>query len=211
MPTERYRLWVVAVGVVALAGCGGGADVDSADSSRRPAELTSTGPASVDTGSSDGRTSGQAPRSTHDPDPLEGRRAVPHPGGGLFYPPVRPRATKSPRPTGCASNDVGEPRPPKPGFEAMRVGSRTVRVRVVLGRLPASCMPSYIRLTFDVNDDPGPPSPPDSGFLTPVDDLTPWYDARPRLRPEAVDVAGATAVMSSGESGESARVQIVDG
>jgi len=105
---------------------------------------------------------------------------------------------------------VGEPRPPRPGFEALRVGPRTIRVRVVLGRLPASCAPSYIRLTFDVNDDPGSPSPPDSGFLTPVDEFTPWYDAHPQHMPEAVDVAGVTAVMSDGESGASARVRIVD-
>jgi hypothetical protein len=72
-------------------------------------------------------------------------------------------------------------------------------------------MPSHIRITFDVNDDPGPSSPPDSGLLTPVDELTPWYDAHPLRTPEAVDVAGATAVLSNGESGESARVRIVDG
>jgi hypothetical protein len=215
MSTRRYRLSLTAVGMVALAGCGGGQDADPPDPSTRPADLTSTEPVSTDNASSSGRASEQAPGSTtgsgNSRDPLKGRKAVPHPGGGLFYPPVWPRTTKIPRPTGCASNDVGEPRPPRPGFEAMRTGPSTIRVRIVVGRLPASCMPTHIRLTFDVNDDPGPPSPPNSGFLTPVGEFTPWYDAHPRSTPEAVDVAGATAVMSNGESGKSARVRIVDG
>lgn len=215
MSPERYRGLVLAVAVVALAGCGegDGGNGNVLDFSKRPGDTASTGPAPVDTRPSTGSASRRAPGTTgarNPRDPLEGRQAVPHPGGGTFYPPVKPRVTKTPPPTGCASNDIGEPRPPKPGFEAMRVDSTTIRVKVVLGRLPASCLPSYIRLSFDVNDDYAAPSSPDSGILTPVGEFTPFYDARPARTPERVDVAIAMAVMSNGESGDSARVRIAE-
>lgn len=195
------------IGCMVVAGCGDG---DPNPESRSLTEISP--PADIGSQTPTDRSGPSSvpglAASNEAADPLKGRKALPAPGGGTFYVPVRPRTGMIAPPTGCARNDEGDLRPPRPGLKAVRVGPGRVRVRVTVGQVRAPCRPKFVRLAFDINDDPRPPGPPRSGFLTPIERFTPWRQVRLLDAVKDADVVSATGVMSSGESGDSARVLI---
>lgn len=198
---------VALAGVIALAGaCGGGSSPgesggttdmpvpspqDTTDDGSAP-DLSSTNPAGDPAGI------------------LRGRKAVPHPGGGTFYAPIRPRMYEVAAPVSCGRTDSGLLRPPRPGLKAKRLGPERVRIRVLLGEAAKQCTPRFIRLAFDVNDDPVPPAPPRSGPLIPVERFTPWLEVELLDNVVDADVVSASGVTGDGESGDSARVLIAE-
>ena len=203
---------MVLAALAVVVGCGGDEPNPQRHVDTEPSGLSQTSARTrTDTVTDRLRPSGAADPSRNDAAGLlKGRKAVPAPGGGTFYAPIRPEARTTASPAGCARNDVGEPRPPRPGMRAVRVGPDRVRVRVIAGELPDRCRPAFIRLSFDVNDDAVPPGPPASGPLIAVDQFTPWHEVRLLDAVQDADVVSATAVMRDGESGQSARVLIVE-
>jgi len=146
---------------------------------------------------------------SRDPDGvLRGRTAVATPGGGYYYAPIKPRATRV-EPGYVCKRELGGGevmlRPPAPGLSAQRLGPRLV-VLDVDAQSPPRCSPKYIRVTFDVNDDPVPPA---SSLISvgrldrPLRVLVPTHVAH-------ADVVAASSIMGDGLSSDSVKVSIVD-
>lgn len=195
----------VLTGVIAAGGCGDDGSPSTGSSG------TTTGSPSDSQEATEDRSALDRATANHEDDSggvLQGRKGVPAPGGGTFYAPIKPREYEVAAPMSCARTDSGELRPSRPGLRATRVGSERIRVRVLLGKASKQCVPRFVRLAFDVNDDPGPPAPPKSGPLIPVKRFNPWLEVELLENVVEADVVSASGVMSDGESGDSARVLI---
>jgi hypothetical protein len=143
-------------------------------------------------------------------DVLEGRRPVPTEGGGVYYAPIKPRLELV-EPSRTCVRGSDESHPPRPGLEVVRSGDRQFRVRVVLAPVPGECAPKFIRMAFDVNDDPLPPASPLAGPLIPAKRFTPWLEVTVPDRVKEADVLSAISVTADGRSGDAASVLIGSG
>lgn len=197
----------VLIGLIAMGGCG----------DEEPSPDTQAGKRGPMSGSSsrDGTTStggGVDVRNTDRDDPdgvLEGRKAVPIEGGGVYYVPIKPRL-ETVAPSRTCTHSFDESRPPRPGLQAVRSGEGRFRVRVTVVPVPGGCRPKFIRMSFDVNDDLRPPSSPLAGPLIPVARFTPWLDVSVPDRVKDADVLHAISVTGDGRSGDTASVLIGD-
>lgn len=193
---------------LAVGGCG-----DEGSDTRTPTKEREQVPAS---GSRDGMSSSNAAvdiPSTDRDDPagvLEGRKAVPTEGGGVYYAPIKPRL-ETVAPAKACTHSSDESKPPRPGLQAVRSGDNQFRVRVFLEPVPGQCAPKFIRMAFDVNDDPLPPSSPLAGPLIPASRFTPWLEVTVPNRVKDADVLNAISVTADGRSGDTASVLISDG
>jgi hypothetical protein len=206
---NRILVGLVAISLTLLAGgCG--------DEETRPQDPADTvgpmsQPTSRDSPVAGDDTSPVAPSPPRD-DPagvLKGRKAVPTPGGGVYYAPVKPRV-ETVAPSVSCSHGRDESRPTRPGLRAVRTAANRVRVRILLEPVARSCAAKFVRLGFDVNGDALPPLPPRAGVLIPVARFTPWLEV---VLPDGVkdaDVLHAISVTSDGRSGDSATVLISD-
>jgi hypothetical protein len=201
---SRFLLSAVVGLVLVVGGCGdegSGPEARTGDrEAMRPSGSDAEGTPNVPAG---------APRRSGDgsADVLEGRRPVPTEGGGVYYAPTEPRVEVV-EPSRACVRGSDEPHPPRPGLQAVRSGDRRFRVRVILEPVPRECAPKFIRMAFDVNDDPLPPASPLAGPLIPATRFSPWLEVMVPDRVKDADVLSAISVTADGRSGDAASVLI---
>ena len=207
--TSRVLIWLAIGLTFAMGACGDEGPGPEAETGNREAM-----PGSVsrdETVSSSGAAVNAPGTTKHDPaGVLEGRRAVPTEGGGVYYAPIKPRV-EIVAPSKACTYSSDESHPPRPGLQAVRSGSNRFRVRVILEPAPGECAPKFIRMAFDVNDDSLPPSSPLAGPLIPTKRFTPWLEVSVPDRAKDADVLNAISVMGDGRSSDTASVLIGDG